>query len=60
MVINYKTVCSFGEDNVDLIFSKFSDLMSEPLNRNIKNAHIAGFAHGYSNCSRMLFMAVIF
>lgn len=48
MVINYKTVNSFGEKNVDLIFDKFAVLMEEPLNKRIKNAHVAGFAHGYS------------
>lgn len=60
MVINYKTVCSFGEENIDLIFNKFSDLMSTPLNRNVRNAHWAGFAHGYSTCARMIFMGLIF
>lgn len=60
MVINHKTVCSFGEDNIDLIFSKYSDLMSEPLNRAVKNAHFNGGAHGYSSCARMLFMGIIF
>lgn len=60
MVINYKTVTSFGEENVELIFSKFSDLMSGPLETNVKNAHISGFAHGYSQCARMIFMGIIF
>lgn len=60
LIINYKTVASFGEQNVELIFDKFSDLMEKPMNTNIKNAHLAGLAHGYSQCSRMLFMVIIF
>lgn len=30
------------------------------MNRRIKNAHWAGFAHGYSQASRMIFMGIVF
>jgi ABC-type multidrug transport system fused ATPase/permease subunit len=58
--MNYKTVTSFGENNTDAIFKKFEILMEEPLNKNVKNAHIAGFIFGYSQSSRMIFMGIIF
>lgn len=60
IIINYKTVAAFGEKNVELIFEKYEKLMEEPLNRRIKNAHLAGIAHGYSQCARMIFMGLIF
>lgn len=58
-MLNYKTVVSFGDKNVDAIFEKFSYLMTEPLNNKVKNAHIAGFFFGYSQCCRIVFMGVI-
>jgi len=60
MIINYKTVASFGEENIDLVFGKFEQLMLEPMNRRIRNAHIAGLCHGYSQCARMIFMGIVF
>jgi hypothetical protein len=48
VVINYKTVISFGENNVEAIFSKFSYLMQDPLAKKVHNAHVAGFFYGYS------------
>ena len=40
--------------------AKFEMLMEEPLDKKIKNAHLAGFFFGYSQCSRMIFMGIIF
>ena len=48
VVINYKTVISFGENNVEAIFDKFSKLMQDPLAKKVHNAHVAGFFYGYS------------
>lgn len=48
IVLNYKTVTSFGETNTNAIFKKFEVLMEEPLNKRVKNSHIAGFFFGYS------------
>lgn len=60
VILNYKTVIAFGDRNVEPIFMKFEALMEDPLNRRIKNAHIAGFAFGYSVCNRMIFMGIVF
>lgn len=60
MVLNFKTVNSFGEENTDLIFEKFATLLEEPLKKRIKNSHLAGIAHGYSQCVRMFFIILIF
>lgn len=48
IVINYKTVTSFGERNTDAVFKKFEVLMEGPLDKRIKNSHLAGFFFGYS------------
>jgi ABC-type multidrug transport system fused ATPase/permease subunit len=34
--------------------------MTEPLNIRIRNAHIAGLAHAYSQTARMMFMGLVF
>ncbi len=48
IVLNYRTVQSFGQKNTDAIFKKFEILLEEPLNRRVKNSHIAGVIFGYS------------
>lgn len=48
VILNYKTVISFGDKNVKQIIQKFEDLLVEPSEKRIKNAHIAGLFFGYS------------
>lgn len=60
IVLNYKTVFAFGEKNVSAIFEKFHVLMQLPLNKKVKNSHLAGFFFGYAQASRMIFLGLIF
>jgi len=48
LIINYRTVISFGQDNIDFIMKEYEGLLEGPLNLRIRNANIAGFAFGYS------------
>jgi len=48
MIINYRTVISFGQKNIDFVMSKYDTLLEEPNAIGIRNAHIAGFLYGYS------------
>lgn len=60
VVINYKTVISFGSRNIEPVFDKFEALMKEPLLKRIKFAHMSGVFFGYSQSVRMLYMGLIF
>lgn len=60
VIINYRTVIGFGQKNVDSVVAKFEEFLVEPSRRKQKNAHIGGFFFGYSNCSRMLFLGLVF
>ena len=60
VILNYKTVISFGEKNVHQIIAKFEAFLVQPSEQRIRNAHIAGLFFGYSQCSRMVFLGVVF
>ncbi|CDW90801.1 abc transporter family protein [Stylonychia lemnae] len=60
IIINYKTVVSLGEKNVNYLVQKYQDLLEEPKRMDIKHAHISGIIYGYSQCIRFLFIAFIF
>jgi ABC-type multidrug transport system fused ATPase/permease subunit len=60
VILNYKTVISFGEKNVVQIISKFESLLVEPSRLRIRNAHLGGLAFGYSQCSRMIYLGLVF
>jgi ABC-type multidrug transport system fused ATPase/permease subunit len=48
VILNYRTVISFGEKNIDSLISKFEKLLMEPATQRIRTAHVAGFFFGYS------------
>ena len=60
MILNYRTVIGFGQKNVNVVVSRFQQLLEEPSRRKVKNAHLGGFFFGYSNCARMLFLGIVF
>lgn len=60
IVLNYRTVISFGQKNVDLILDRYSELLIIPKQAGIKKAHISGLFFGYSQSIRFVFVAVVF
>lgn len=60
MLINYRTVISFGEKNVKFVMSRFDSLLEEPNRLGVINAHKSGFWFGYSQCIRFFFLAFVF
>ena len=60
VILNYRTIISFGGKNIDKIMEKYEKLLEEPVNRRVRNAHIAGVAFGYSCCVRLLYMGGVF
>ena len=58
--MNYRTVVSFGQKNVDLILDRYSELLIIPKQAGIKKAHISGLFFGYSQSIRFVFVAIVF
>ena len=48
VILNYRTIVSFGEKNIKKIIQKFESLLIEPSKRRVRNAHIAGIFFGFS------------
>jgi ABC-type multidrug transport system fused ATPase/permease subunit len=60
ILINYRTVIGFGDKNVDYLLEKFDSLLEEPKSIGIKQAHYSGFLFGYSQCTRFMFIGIVF
>lgn len=60
VILNYRTVISFGEKNIDALIHKYESLLKEPAEKRIRTSHIAGFFFGYSQAARMVFIGIIF
>lgn len=60
VILNYRTVISFGEKNIESILERYVNLLEAPRKKKIKNAHIAGCAFGYSLAIRFIYIGVVF
>ena len=60
IILNFKTCISFGTISIDTIIDKFEGLLIEPSKQRIKNAHYAGIMFGYAQCSRIVFLGLVF
>ena len=60
IIINYKTVISFGQKNIDKIIEKFDDLRRVTLEKNLKLFILAGAANGWGCGGRVTYAAAIF
>ena len=60
VILNYRTIISFGQENVNTIMDKYESLLEGPANVRVRNAHIAGIAFGYSLCVRLIYIGVVF
>jgi hypothetical protein len=48
MIMNYRTVISFGDKNISKVMKTYEKLLETPNKLGVKNAHLAGFFFGYS------------
>lgn len=48
LIINYRTVISFGDKNLQFVLNKYGELLVVPHKAGIKRAHISGLFFGYS------------
>lgn len=60
MIMNYRTVISFGDKNINKVMDKYEKLLEEPNRIGVRNAHIAGFYFGYSQMIRFIFVGFVF
>ena len=60
MIFNYKTVISFGDENVNALIDEYALLLIKPVNARIRNSHVAGIMFGYSQAARMIYAGVVF
>mmetsp|Transcript_33222 Transcript_33222/g.23956 ORF Transcript_33222/g.23956 Transcript_33222/m.23956 type:complete len:126 (+) Transcript_33222:2886-3263(+) len=58
--MNYRTVISLGEKNVDYLLGKYGDLLIIPHRTGVKKAHVSGLFFGYSQSIRFIFIAFVF
>ena len=48
IIMNYRTIISLGEKNIDFILEKYYKLLDKPNQEGIKRAHFSGILYGYS------------
>lgn len=60
IIMNYRTIISFGEKNIDFILSRYYQLLDEPNRQGIKRAHYSGILFGYSQSIRFVFVGLVF
>jgi len=60
IIMNYRTIISLGDKNVDFILEKYYKLLEEPNRQGIKRAHFAGLLFAYSQSVRFVFVALSF
>ena len=60
MIINYRTVISLGQKNVDEMIEKFEHLLVGPMEDVIKKANLAGVYYGLGQSGRTLYISVAF
>lgn len=60
LILNYRTVKSFSQPNIERAIQRFTKLLEPPTQTNIKHAHAAGVAFGYSLCIRFVYIGLVF
>ena len=58
--MNYRTIVSFGEKNIDFLLKKYNDLLLIPNRKGVVKAHISGLFFGYSQFIRFAFVGLVF
>ena len=60
ILMNYRTVISFGEKNIEYLMSRYTALLIEPNKAGVRNAHWNGLLFGYSQFIRFGYLAFVF
>ncbi|CDW87364.1 abc transporter [Stylonychia lemnae] len=57
ILMNYKTVISFGPKNIEKLLQKYASLLEEPMKKGHRSSHLSGLMFGYFQCIRFFFFA---
>ncbi|CDW72619.1 abc transporter [Stylonychia lemnae] len=57
ILINYKTVISFGPKNIDQLMQRYASFLEEPMKKGHKSSHLSGLMFGYFQAIRFFFFA---
>lgn len=60
VIINYRTVISLGQKNVDSITEKFQSLLVGPMETVIKQSNKAGLFYAIGNSGRVTYVSLVF
>ena len=60
VIMNYKTIISLGQKNINQVIKKYDDLRVEQLEINLKKLQLAGAANGWACAGRITFVALAF
>jgi hypothetical protein len=60
VIMNYRTIMSFGNKNIESIFQKYQNMLEGPKDDNNRQNRLIGLAYGYSLAIRILYSALIF
>lgn len=60
MIMNYRTIISFGRKNINFLLAKYDKLLEQPHYDNIKSAHKTGGWFFYSVLIRFSYLAIEF
>lgn len=60
VIMNYRTVISFGDKNIRYLINKYEALLEGPNKENIRSAHKAGGWFAYSTIIRFVYIAIAF
>lgn len=60
VVINYRTVISLGQKNVDAVNKKYEDLLVGPMEDVLKKSNTAGLYFGLGASGRIIYISICF
>jgi len=60
VIINYRTIISLGQKNVDSINEAFEKLLEGPMQQVIKQSNRAGLYYGLGQAGRTLYISIVF
>ena len=59
-ILNYRTVISFGQKNVDHVKDYYLKLLQGTFERDVKIARTSGLLLGFGTCGRVLYLGLMF
>jgi hypothetical protein len=58
--MNYRTVISFGDKNVQFMLGKYAQMLEVTHTSNVKTSHVSGLFFGYSQSIKFVYIGFVF